>query len=49
MTLNSLGFNKFKEEEPFQKTYFETQLSYENIKTFCYCYNVFTITKVSIL
>ena len=23
MTLKSLGFNKFKEQEPFQKTYFK--------------------------
>ena len=30
MTLKSLGFNKFKEREPFQKTYIETQLFTEN-------------------
>ena len=30
MTLKSLGFNKFKEEEPFWKTYIETQLFTEN-------------------
>ena len=30
MTLKSLGFNKFKEQEPFQKTYFETQLFSKN-------------------
>ena len=30
MTLKSLVFNKFKEQEPFKKTYFETQLFYEN-------------------
>ena len=30
MTLKSLGLNKFKEQEPFYKTYFESQLFYEN-------------------
>ena len=30
MTLKSLGFNKFKEEESFKKNYFEIQLFSEN-------------------
>ena len=30
MTLKSLGFNKFEEQEPFEKSYMETQLFAEN-------------------
>ena len=30
MTLKSLGFNKFKEQEPFKNSYIETQLFAEN-------------------
>ena len=30
MTLKSLGFNKFKEQEHFKKNYIETQLFTEN-------------------
>ena len=30
MTLKSLGFNQFKEQEPFQKSYIEIQLFAEN-------------------
>ena len=30
MTLKSAGFTQFKEQEPFSKTYFETQLFLEN-------------------
>ena len=32
MTLKSLGFNKFKEQEPFQKTYIEAQLFTEIVQ-----------------
>ena len=30
MNLNHLVLDKFKDQEPFQKTYFETQLFSEN-------------------
>jgi len=30
MTLKSLGFKQLKEQEPFSKIYFETQLFLEN-------------------